>query len=324
MSAGTYYVAHRLFALHDRALGAMVAGELARQVGEEAVFLPFCDTDEETLVTNCKGRTLFELDHERLGRLAGMIAIVHGPSIDDGVCMEVGYACRQGVPVVLLTTDFQTYALAEECPEMAFPDPLLEALADSVVRVHQLAPMRATVHDRLAAFARQNLRPLRHAARTAVERLLATPMPGASCATSARCTPQLAFLESSPYQQPERWQAVAAQLDALGWQVHQATRLRPPFGLRTADLLTRARADWMARGRAELLIVDINGPETPPGAALLIGAALADGRRILAAYETRSCTFAPGREPNFRNLMIQYSISARFRRPDELPGLLQS
>ena len=46
-----YYVAHRLFAAHDRALGAYIASRLARLAGADAVFLPFCDTDEENLVS---------------------------------------------------------------------------------------------------------------------------------------------------------------------------------------------------------------------------------------------------------------------------------
>ncbi|MGW1831321.1 hypothetical protein ACWCOY_21775 [Streptomyces tubercidicus] len=29
-------------------------------------------------------------------------------SLDGGVCMEIGYAAASGIPVLLLTTDFQT------------------------------------------------------------------------------------------------------------------------------------------------------------------------------------------------------------------------
>lgn len=100
-----FYVAHRLFAAHDRAVGAYVASRLASAAGLENVFLPFCDTDEENLVADCKGLRLFELDRARLLRLSGMIAVLHGPSLDDGVCMEIGFAVASGVPVVLFSTD---------------------------------------------------------------------------------------------------------------------------------------------------------------------------------------------------------------------------
>jgi nucleoside 2-deoxyribosyltransferase len=98
-----YYVAHRLFSAHDRALGAYVAQRLASRVGADAVFLPFCDTDEEDLADACKGRRLYELDRERLRRIDGMLALLHGPSLDDGVCMEIGYAAALGVPAPSLT-----------------------------------------------------------------------------------------------------------------------------------------------------------------------------------------------------------------------------
>ncbi|MFD0391818.1 nucleoside 2-deoxyribosyltransferase [Streptomyces nogalater] len=130
----SYYVAHRLFAAHDRALAAQLAHHLAQKLGEDHVFLPFCDTDEEDLVADVKGRRLFELDRERLRRIRALIAIVHGPSPDDGVCMEIGHAAARGVPVILLTTDFQEYSTTPDGPHTHFPDPLLDALATRIVR----------------------------------------------------------------------------------------------------------------------------------------------------------------------------------------------
>ncbi|MGK4584650.1 PfkB family carbohydrate kinase [Kitasatospora sp. HPMI-4] len=83
------HVAHRLFAAHDRALAAALADRLAAKVGTERVFLPFCDTDEEDLVAEVKEQRLFELDRERLGRPDAMVALLHGPSLDDGVSPPV-------------------------------------------------------------------------------------------------------------------------------------------------------------------------------------------------------------------------------------------
>lgn len=313
-----YYVAHRLFALHDRALAALVASELARRVGEDAVFLPFCDTDEEALVSACKGRALFELDRQRLSGLTGMIAIIHGPSIDDGVCMEIGYACRMDVPVVLLTTDFQTYGLSEGGPELAFPDPLLETVTECVVRVSRLGAARTSLENRFAVFLRQNLDPLQQAVESAIDRLLSCSMPRAE-------PTRRAFLEPSPYGSPAgSWETLAQRLEVRGWEVHQAVRWQSDADTSHANVLARAYTDWATLKQAGLLVVDVNGPEAPPGAALLIGAAAATGKRILAAYEDRSFTFAQGREPNFRNLMIQYSITARSRTLDTLCQLLDN
>jgi nucleoside 2-deoxyribosyltransferase len=236
-----FYIAHRLFAAHDRALAASLADRLADKVGTDRVFLPFCDTDEEDLVAEVKGQRLFELDGERLRRLDVLIAILHGPGLDDGVCMEIGYAWAVGAPVILVTTDFQTYSLTENGPHLDFPDPLLHAVATRIVRL-----------------------PLLSAAQTVGRR------------TDSRFA---AFRDRNTDQ-------VSAMLDA------------------TVEAVIAASA-------ADRVLVDVSGPETPPGAAILIGAARASGIPV-AAYAPRAVfTHAAGREPNWRNLMIQYAVDTR-------------
>ena len=85
--------------------------------------------------------------------------------------------------------------------------------------------------------------------------------------------------------------------------------------LAAADIMEAARADWAAATSAGLAVVDTRGPETPPGAALITGACLATGRPVLAAHTGTWHTIADGREPNWRNLMIQYAVTARFSSP---------
>jgi len=53
----------------------------------------------------------------------------------------------------------------------------------------------------------------------------------------------------------------------------------------------------------------VSDPEMPLGAAVLIGAAIALGRPATVYTPRPSWTFADGREPNWRNLMIQYAVS---------------
>lgn len=311
-----YYVAHRLFSAHDRALGAYVAHRLARHVGADAVFLPFCDTDEEDLADACKGRRLFDLDRERLRRIDGMLALLHGPSLDDGVCMEIGYAAALGVPVVALTTDFQTYGPTDHGPVLAFPDPLLDVLLAEVVRVHRLAPPPADPADRFSAFLHRNLEPVRAATDLAITALLRA-RPRTEPSHAAAREHHRVFVEPSPYLARGLWPAAASFLTTHGWDVHLATRFREP-----AEPYSAARADWAASRDAGLTLIDACGPETPPGAALLIGACAATGRTVLAADPGSGWwTFADGREPNWRNLMIQYAISGRFATIGELAAL---
>lgn len=318
-----YYVAHRLFALHDRAFGARIAAELARHVGDEQVFLPFCDTDEENLIAERKGQRLFELDCQRLEQLTGMIAVLHGPSLDDGVCMEIGYAAQRNVPIILVTTDFQTYGPTPAGPQLAFPDPLIELLATALVRVHQLAaPQRCTLGNRFEQFERRNLESLGRAAHQAVAALLANrTLPLTSRPTRARASGHV-VIEPSPYQPVDCWQQLAAELATRGQQVYLTRRLATDPARTREGILAAARDDWAALEQATLLIVDLNGPETPPGAALMIGASAAAGRPILALQHDRAYTFAHGREPNFRNLMIQYALTARATNLHQLTQLL--
>lgn len=311
-----YYVAHRLFAAHDRALAAALAHRLAQKYGSESVFLPFCDTDEESLVADCKGRRLFELDSERLSGVTAMAALLHGPSLDDGVCMEIGYAAARGIPVIAVTSDFQTYG-----PDPAglgrilFPDPLLPAVVSGTVKAHRLGSATGDHPDRYAAFLAQNLATVEGLLDQAVQALdnplhLAQPFPAISGQRMA------AYLEPSPYAEGDRIYSVAELLHEAGWDVHLACRFDGP------DVLEGASVDWTALSRCSLAIVDIAGPETPSGAAVAIGACVAAGRPIYAPDPGGWWTFADGREPNYRNLMIQYGLTDTFNQPEQLVELL--
>lgn len=313
-----YYVAHRLFSAHDRALGAYTAHCLAQRVGADAVFLPFCDTNEDELTDPCKGRRLFDLDRARLRRIDAMLALLHGPSLDDGVCMEIGYAAALGVPVVALTTDFQTYGPTSNGPAHTFPDPLLDLLLTEVIRVPHLAPPQAQPTERLAAFLHRNLQSIDDAIDQAISALLRAQPPAAGSRAPSAAAGRVAFIDPSPYLPRELWRDIIRLLESRGWQARLATRFRNP-----ADPCQAAHADWAAAHRAALTLIDPCGPETPPGAAVITGACAATGRTVLAADPGRQWTFADGREPNWRNLMIQYAVSGRFASTAEFAALIE-
>ncbi|MFB7938268.1 nucleoside 2-deoxyribosyltransferase [Streptomyces sp. NPDC056049] len=302
----TFYIAHRLFAAHDRALAADLADRLAQKVGADRVFLPFCDTDEEDLVAEVKGRRLFELDRERLGRLDAMIAILHGPSLDDGVCMEIGYAAARGVPVVVLTTDFQTYSMTEAGTHLEFPDPLLQAVATRIVRVAKLGPATlppAPARSRFQGFRTRNVAQTNTALDAALDALLDLPTRAPLPTGSPAAHGAPVYVEASPYTPWGQDHLAKACMDAGHTVV-------VPQRFTASDPVASSLADLAAVRSAARLLADVSGPETPPGTAVLIGAALASGVRI-AAYQPRpTYTHAHGREPNLRNLMIQYASEA--------------
>ncbi|MFE9424303.1 nucleoside 2-deoxyribosyltransferase [Kitasatospora sp. NPDC006697] len=296
-----FYIAHRLFSAHDRALAADLAERLARKTGAERVFLPFCDTDEEELVAEVKGRRLFELDRARLGRLDAMVALLHGPSLDDGVCMEIGYAAASGVPVVVVTTDFQTYSLTEQGPMLEFPDPLIQALAARIVRVPRLGPSPGgQVRSRHAEFQSRNLSQVDAALDAAVEELLTVPT--GHCQPARGPGTESVYVEGSPYAAWGRDHLAEACVDA-------GRTVLLPRRFTAGDPVAGALADLSAVWTADRLLVDVSGPETPPGTALLIGAAAAADLQVAAFQARPTYTHAEGREPNWRNLMIQYACT---------------
>lgn len=304
----TVYIAHRLFAAHDRALAAGLASRLAEKIGPDHVFLPFCDTDEEDLVAEVKGRRLFELDRERLGRLDAMIAILHGPSLDDGVCMEIGYAAASGVPVLVLSTDFQTYSMTEAGSHLDFPDPLLQAVATRIVRVATLGPPTLPAppgRSRFQRFQARNVAQTDAAVDETVEALLSLPDRALLPVRAPRGVGAPVYVEASPYTAWGQDNLARTCVDA-GHAVVVPQRFTAP------DPVAGALADLAAVRSAAQLLAEVSGPETPPGTALLIGAALASGVRIAAFQPRPMFTHAHGREPNWRNLMIQYAADTHF------------
>ena len=182
-------------------------------------------------------------------RLDGMLAVLHGPSPDDGVCMEIGYAAALGIPVVALTTDFQTYGLTADGPALDFPDPLLHSVLAKVIRVHRLARPPSGADGRLRVYLRRNLEPLRQAADGAVTALLAAqPALSGLTAQDAR---RVAYIEPSPHSPRGMWNDAAELLTTMGWHVRAAARFRS-----RADPLSAAAADWTAAQAASLAIID--------------------------------------------------------------------
>jgi hypothetical protein len=216
-----------------------------------------------------------------------------------------------------------------------FPDPLIQHLTRTIVTEQRLSPPRphtangATnqADDRFQTFMHQNLAAVAKATASAVEAvsdqvpawaaLPAPPQPGG--------TP-LAYLEPSPYVSAgalEGWVNDArSALTAAGWQIHIATRLTANHAEDDPTASHRRTvADWDALGRSSMAIVDIAGPEAPPGAAAVIGACCATRRPVYAPDPRSWWTFAHGREPNYRNLMIQYGLTGTFADPGEITTL---
>jgi hypothetical protein len=218
--------------------------------------------------------------------------------------MEIGYAAASGIPVLLLTTDFQTYSLTENGRSLDFPDPLFQTVANHVVRVPRLGtPSASHQHGaaRYAKFLSRNLSQIDAALDIAVDALLQLPPPGPLLTPHREEGPT--YVEGSPYAAWGHDHLAQLCVDA-GHAVVSARRFT------AVDPIAGALNDLTTACAAPRFLADVSGPETPPGTALLIGAALASGVRIAAFHPRPVYTHASGREPNWRNLMIQYAVHA--------------
>lgn len=124
--------------------------------------------------------------------------------------------------------------------------------------------------------------------------------------TTAHREDGLIYVEESPYAACGHDYLAPLCLDAN----HRAVL---PQRFSATGPITGALDDLTAACGASWLLADVSGPETPPGTALLIGAALASGVQIAAFHPKPTFTHASGREPNWRNLMIQYALHAHLK-----------
>ncbi|HLZ62471.1 MAG TPA: hypothetical protein VKR06_36455 [Ktedonosporobacter sp.] len=74
--------------------------------------------------------------------------------------------------------------------------------------------------------------------------------------------------------------------------------------------------------QSKILVLDGNGPEVPPGAALLTGIGLVLGKTTLLYYIGAQTTHAHGREENARNLMLLYGCSSMAQTLEQLEKCL--
>nr|BFE98874.1 hypothetical protein GCM10020241_05500 [Streptoalloteichus tenebrarius] len=189
---------------------------------------------------------------------------------------------------------------------LEFPDPLLQAVATRFVRMAKLGPVtlqQTQDQSRFPGFRARNVAQTNTALDAAVDAVLELPTRAPLPMDSPAVNRTPVYVEASPYTSWGRDHLVKACVDAGHTVV-------VPERFTASDPVAGALVDLTAARSSARLLADVSGPETPPGTALLIGAALASGVRI-AAYQPRpTYTHAHGREPNWRNLMIQYACEA--------------
>lgn len=300
------YIAHRLFAAHDRWLAGLIA-ERMRTVRGARVFLPYCDTDQHRMVAADKGYRLFMADLQRLPDVDVVVALLHGPSYDDGICFEVGYAHAVGAHVLGVTSDFQTFSAIDDPSVLqTFSDPILDAVCDDLIVQADREPAAGVEDDaRYESFRAGQAEVCESLAAEVVERV--------ERRSERKDAPTVE--QNRLYVEPDYYRASAGETslaEAVGHEdlTYVASRGRP-----AADAQS-AQRDLDAMRHASAIVVDGHGPEAPPGAAIALGIAVACEKRSILYFSGPTTSLAEGREPNDRNLMLLYGASVLARSPE--------
>ncbi len=312
---GIVYIAHRLFAFHDRMLAVELAHLMQIQHDDWSLFLPYCDTDEDIIVVPKKGYYLFQRDTERLQELSALVALLHGPSYDDGVCMEIGMAYATGAPLVLITTDFLTYAFAKDPLQFTFADPLLEVLGATIIHLSSPTPeVRAESHSSYQHFWRRNAVALQDALQRTVDATAQKLRQQETLNLAPQIQQKLIYIEPSPYGQSNFITTISRRAEQKGWTCYIATR----FQSSCMQVQAAAQQDLQMALESSMFVLDGNGPEVPAGAALLTGLGWAMKKPRFLYYTGTQTTHAHGREENERNLMLLYGCSSLSCTKEEL------
>lgn len=304
------YIAHRLYALHDRILASRFASSISKSHNDVEIYLPYCDTKQDTLILENKGFYIYEKDIERLNELDLIIAILHGPTYDDGVCFELGYAYAKNKKMILVTTDFLTYTFRNSPIIFNFTEPLLEVVKPTIFRITQPEQLNLNIKkSHYENFANKNEKSL--------TKLVSQVSKGIKNVSSATNFPILhieydIFIESVVNSQDSLIDCIKEIYAKKGYNIYSTTRFT------NSDVVNNSIIDIQAFYSSKVILLDVNGVETPNGSAFFEGMGRALNKKIILYYNKYQQTHAFGREPNYRNLMILYGADCIVSNQEEL------
>ena len=101
------YLAGPLFSLNERASNRRLAVAIEKMCREYRVILPQDFKYHGTYNDKRFFREVYQACIRGVEQSRAIVAILDGPSSDDGTCFEVGYAVAKGIPVVGVRTDYR-------------------------------------------------------------------------------------------------------------------------------------------------------------------------------------------------------------------------
>ncbi len=114
------YIAGPLFSSHERSFLEEIVKTLSEKLSIDSikdVFLPHRDAGEVDAHRKNRG-FIFDEDIKRLDEADIIIALLDGPDVDSGTCIELGYAYARDKEIFGILTDFRKWDEKESLKEI--------------------------------------------------------------------------------------------------------------------------------------------------------------------------------------------------------------
>lgn len=322
------YIATRLFNICDK----MAGNNLERKVYEilkncvsneggtlkvYPLYLPFRDTNEDQLL-GCDDafQVLYDADISRLEHLHSLITYLDDPSKDDGICMEIGYAYANNVPIILLSSDVQYYRINRSIAYHS--DPIIHRIISEYIYMPEIPASKYDISSdcaKMELIAEEYAERLKQAEDNILEKL--TPVIRKLYKNYDSYIPAPINSEL-PHKNVcidvlggrYEWAKIIEKKIKDGLEKYGITSYcTERFSSKEESVVVRGERDIKMLLSSDILAVCADGTETDAGAAALIGIAKKLGKTIILYYSA-NCDILEGNSSSMRNLMIELSADS--------------
>ena len=321
------YIATRLFNICDK----MASNTLERKVydilkncvsNEGSVlevyplYLPFRDTNEDQLLGSDNAfQVIYDADISRLDHLYSLITYLDDPTKDDGICMEIGYAFANNVPIILLSSDVQYYRIDRKLAYHS--DPIIHRIIAEYIYMPEIPASKYEISSdcgKMELIAEEYAERLKQAENNILEKL--TPIirklyedydsyiPAPINSELPRKSVCIDVLGGRYEWTKIIEKQIADGLEKRGITYYCTER----FSSKEESVIVRGENDIKMLLSSDILAVCADGTETDAGAAALIGIAKKFGKMIILYYSS-NCDIIEGDSVGLRNLMVELSAN---------------
>lgn len=322
------YIATRLFNICDK----MAGNTLERKVYEilksyvidegsvlevYPLYLPFRDTNEDQLLgCNNAFQVIYDADISRLEHLHSLITYLDDPTKDDGICMEIGYAFANNVPIILLSSDVQYYRTGKKLAYHS--DPIIHRIIAEYIYMPEIPASKYEISSdcgKMEVIAEEYAERLKQAEDNILEKLTPIirrlykdydsyiPIP-VNSELPHKCV--CIDILGGRYEWTKMIEKqIVDGLEKRGITYYCTER----FSSKEESVIIRGENDIKMLLSSDILAVCADGTETDAGAAALIGIAKKLGKTIILYYSS-NCDILEGNSSSLRNLMIELSADS--------------